>query len=132
MVDNTSRAVTVGSLNSDVFERRTSTGSRLFALLSCDFEQTFGQIVSIIVETLSNTNLVAPKNIKREKSSLPVDVRRSKTLLLKLSIRELKHQTFLIHKRHGWPRRTGSRTRFACQLQLIKQNNVKPSRTPTE
>ena len=46
---------------------------------------------------------------------------------------ELKHLTFLIHhERHGWPRRTGSGTRFACQMQISKQNNVKPSRTPTE
>ena len=46
--------------------------------------------------------------------------------------RELKHQTFLIHERRGWPRRSGSGTRFACQMQIIKQNNVKTSRTPTE
>ena len=32
------------------------------------------------------------------------------------SNRELKHQTFLIHERHGWPRRTGSGTQFACQM----------------
>ena len=38
---------------------------------------------------------------------------------------ELKHQTFLIHERHGWPRRTGSGTQFACQMQITKQNNVK-------
>ena len=49
---------------------------------------------------------------------------------VKLGIRELKHQTFLIHERHGGPRRTESETRFACQMQIIKQNNVKPSRTP--
>jgi len=73
-------------LINDVFERRTSTGSRLFAFLSCDFEQTFGQIVSIIVESLSNTNLVASKHIQREKSSLPVDVPLSKMLVLKLPI----------------------------------------------
>ena len=30
------------------------------------------------------------------------------------------------------PRKTGSGTRFACQMQIIKQNNVKPSGTPTE
>ena len=64
------------SLSSDVFERRTSTGSGLFAHLSCDFEQTFRQIVSIRVKTLSQTNLVASMYIKGEKSSLPVDVRR--------------------------------------------------------
>ena len=46
--------------------------------------------------------------------------------------RGLKHQTFLIHERHVWPRKTGSGTRFACQMQIVKQNNVKPSRTPTE
>ena len=26
--------------------------------------------------------------------------------------RELKHQTFFIHERHGWPRRAGSGTQF--------------------
>ena len=72
------------TLSSDVFERRTSTGGGPFALLSRDFEQNLGQIVSLRVQTLSNTNLVAPKHIKREKGSLPVDVRRSKTSLLKL------------------------------------------------
>ena len=35
---------------------------------------------------LSNTNLVVSRRIKREKASLPVDVRRSKTSLLKLPI----------------------------------------------
>ena len=44
----------------------------------------FGQIDSISVKTLSKTNLVASMHIKREKRSLPVDVRRSKTSLLKL------------------------------------------------
>ena len=75
---------TIGSLSSDVFERRTSTGSGLFALLSRKFDHIFGQIVSIRVKTLSNTNMVASRLIKREKGSLPVDVRRSKTSLLKL------------------------------------------------
>ena len=45
---------------------------------------------------------------------------------------ELKYQTFLIHEWHGWPFRTGSATRFACQMQIIKQNNVKPPRTPRD
>ena len=39
-------------LSNDVFERRKSTGSGFFALLSRDFEQFFGQIVSIRVKTL--------------------------------------------------------------------------------
>ena len=64
------------SLSSDVFERRTSTGSGLF-------EQVLGQIVSVKVKTPNNTDLVASEHIKREKGSLPVDVRQSKTSLLK-------------------------------------------------
>ena len=50
---------TLGSLSSDVFERRTSTGNGLFAHLSRDFEQIFGQIVSIRIKTLGNINTVA-------------------------------------------------------------------------
>ena len=76
----------LGSLSSDVFERRTSTGSGRFALLSRDFEQIFGQIVSIRIKTLGIINMVASRLTKREKGSLPVDVRRSKTSLLKLPI----------------------------------------------
>ena len=53
-------------------------------------------------------------------------------LLRKLTNRELKHQTFLIHERHGWPRRTESGTQFAREIQIFKQNSVKPSRTSTE
>ena len=67
---------------SDHFEGRESTGSGLFALLSDDFEQIFGQIVSTTEKTLSNTNLEASRHIKREKGSVPVYVRRSKTSLL--------------------------------------------------
>ena len=57
----------IGSLSIDVFKRRTSTGSGLFALLSRDFEQIFRQIVSIRVKTLSHTNLVVLRHIKRGK-----------------------------------------------------------------
>ena len=76
----------LGVLSSDVSERRTSTGNGLFALLDHDFEQMFGQIVSVRVKTLSDTDLVASRHLKREKGSLPVDVRGSKTLLLQLPI----------------------------------------------
>ena len=75
---------TIGSLSSDVFERRTSTGNGRFALLSRDFEQIFGQIVSVRIKTLGNLNKVVSRLIKRGKGSLPVDVRSSKTSLLKL------------------------------------------------
>ena len=52
-----------GSLSSNVFERGTLTGSGLFALLSRDFEQIFGQIVSKRVKTLNNINMVALRHI---------------------------------------------------------------------
>ena len=52
--------------SSDHFERRASTGSALFAPLSDDLEQIFGQIVSITEKTLSNTNLEASRHIKKE------------------------------------------------------------------
>ena len=42
------------------------------------FEQIRGQIVSIRVKSFSKTNLVASRYIKREKRSLPVDVRCSR------------------------------------------------------
>ena len=62
-----------------------STGIELFAHLSFDFQKTYGQIVSLILKTrsLSYTNLVASRHIKREESSRPIDVRHSKMWLLK-------------------------------------------------
>ena len=64
----------------------TSTGSGLFSFLDGGFTQIFGQIVSIIVKTPRNTNLVASRCFKMKKTSLPFDVRRSKTPFLKLPI----------------------------------------------
>ena len=72
------------SISKGVFERRTSTGSGFFSFLDSGFAHFLGQLVSIIVKTLRNTNLGASRCFKMKKTSLPVDVRRSKTLLLKL------------------------------------------------
>ena len=93
-------AEALGSLSRDVFERRTSTGSGVFALFGCDFEQILGQIVSIRVKTLGHTNSAASRHIKREEGSLLVDVRRWKTSLLKLPIPDpvLTHKLFIL-----WP-----------------------------
>ena len=46
------------SLSEDVFDRLTSIGSGLFffSFLDGGFTQMFGQIASIIVKTLKNTN----------------------------------------------------------------------------
>ena len=72
------------NLSKDVFERRTSTGSGFFSFLDSGFAHFLGQLVSIMVKTLRNTNLGASRCFKMKKTSLPVDVRRSKTPLLKL------------------------------------------------
>ena len=76
----------IGSLSNNVFERRTSTGSGLFSFFDGGFAQIFSQIASIIVKKLRNTNFISSRHVKRENTSLPVDVSRSKTSLLKLPI----------------------------------------------
>ena len=68
----------------DVFERRTSTGSEVFSLLIClDANKfvllSFSSLIKTIYPRFSTEPL--PNDAK---SPLPVDVRRSKTLLLKL------------------------------------------------
>ena len=63
-----------------------STGSGFFTFLSGGFAQIFSQIVSIRANKLSNTNFVSSRHVTRGKASLPVDVRRSKTSLLKLPL----------------------------------------------
>ena len=78
-------ADTLVTLSNGVFERRTSTGSGLFASL--------GSGLVIREKKLSNTNLSAPRQIKREKASLPVDERRSKTGSLSNSVFERRTST---------------------------------------
>ena len=73
----------LGSLSKDVFERRMSSESVFFAFFVSGFARIFEQIVSIRVNVPSNTNLTASRHIKKEKALLTVDLRRSKTPLLK-------------------------------------------------
>ena len=78
----------IGSLSSHVFERSTSIGSGLFSHLSRCFERFFGQIVSKRVKTVTELAIQIwwrQGRLREKKSSPPVDVHRSKTLLLKLS-----------------------------------------------
>ena len=67
----------IDDLKSSVdFEGRMSTGSGLFALLSDDFEQIFGQIVSIKEKarrTFSNTLTPVLENFRRAFSPCPAD-----------------------------------------------------------
>jgi len=48
----------------------------MFSFLGNDFAQIFGQIVFIRLKALSNTNLEALWQIKGERGSLPVAMRR--------------------------------------------------------
>ena len=47
--------------------RRTSSGTEFFLFLGSGFVHIFGQLVSLRVRTLRNTNLVASRHRKREK-----------------------------------------------------------------
>ena len=76
--------MTIGTLRKDVFERRTSTGSEAFSLFIClDANKlvllSFFSLLKTIYPRVSTKPL--PNDAK---SPLPVDDRRSKTLLLKL------------------------------------------------
>ena len=76
--------VIIGNLSKDVFERRTSTGSEAFSLLIC-----LDAIKFVLLSFFSLIKTIYPR-VSTEplpndaKSPLPVDVRLSKTLLLKL------------------------------------------------
>ena len=74
----------IGSLSKDVFERRTSTGSEVFSLtIRLDAKKfvliSFFSLIRTIYLRVSTKP--PPNDAKRP---VPVDVRRSKTLLLKL------------------------------------------------
>ena len=76
--------IELGSLSKDVFERSTSTGSEAFSLfIYLDANKfvllSFFSLIKTIYQRVSTKPL--PNDAK---SPLPVDVRRSKTPLLKL------------------------------------------------
>ena len=74
----------VGSLRKDVFERRTLTGSEAFSLFICLDANKF-----VLLSFFSLIKTIYPRVSTKPlpcdgKSPLPVDVRRSKKLLIKL------------------------------------------------
>ena len=84
MGDEGPRLLSIGSLSSDVFERRTSTGSEPFPLLiSLDATVFILPSVLILTETIC-PKICSKSRLKSAKGPFPVDVRRSKTSLLKL------------------------------------------------
>ena len=82
--ENAVTSAAKGNLSKDVFERRTSTGSEPFSPLIClDANKfvllSFFSLIKTIYQRVSTEPL--PNDAK---SPLPVEVRRLKTLLLKL------------------------------------------------
>ena len=72
----------IRSLSKDVFERRTLTGSEAFSLLMCLDANKFALLsLFSLIKTIYPS--VSTKLPNETKSPLPVDVRLSKTLLLK-------------------------------------------------
>ena len=84
----------LGSLSNGVFERRTSTGSGLFASLGSGLVESLGLIVFIREKKLCNTNFLASRHMYSEKASLPVDVRQTSFLTSKLPISTPYHVIF--------------------------------------
>ena len=68
----------------DVFDRRTLTGSRLFAFWAGGFAQIFGQIVYTIVKTLSNKLFFLSRPLKKERASIRSTCVAQKRLCLSL------------------------------------------------
>ena len=74
----------IGSLGSDVFQRRTSTESEPSLPLIClDAAKFVWLSVFTLIETIC-PRICSKSQPKSAKTPLPVDVRRSKTPLLKL------------------------------------------------
>ena len=95
----------IGTLSKDVFERRTSTGSEAFSLFIClDANKlvllSFFSLLKTIYPRVSTKPF--PSDAK---SPLPVDVRRSKTLLLKLPNNILYVSAWRKEMREPWERR---------------------------
>ena len=80
--ENTVNNELLGSLSKDVFERRTSTGSEAFFLFICLDAIKFSLLTFFsLLKTIYPRVLTKPLP-NDAKSLLPVDVHRSKTLLL--------------------------------------------------
>lgn len=71
--------LTIVNLSKGVFEQCRLTGSGLFSFFSGIFGQICGQIVSIVRQRLRNTHLVASIYFKKKTTTLPVEMRLSKT-----------------------------------------------------
>ena len=106
----------LGSLSKDVFERRMSIGSEAFSIFIClDADKFVLPSLFSLVKTIYPR--VSTKQIPNDaKSSLPVDFRRSKTLLLKLPIILDKTKYHYCEKRIlGFPYRRGTQPEYSSK-----------------
>ena len=107
----------------DVYSRRTLTRSGLIEFLGSGFAQRLGQIVSISVTTLSNTNLVASIHIKREKSSLPVTCEQQ--TYFRSSLPFLRRIGFSRRVKLGtWAEKTGCSRRLHIRFTCVNQKRM--------
>ena len=94
----------LGSLSKDVFERRMSIGSEAFSIFIClDADKFVLPSLFSLVKTIYPR--VSTKPLPNDaKSPLPVDFRRSKTLLLKLPIilDKTKYPYCSLNQRNGY------------------------------
>ena len=118
------------SLSKGVFERRTSTGSEVFFILKhLDAPKFVFLSVLTIIETSCPKKWAKPLS-KNEKKTLPVDVRRSKTSLLKFTntytqpcgdyhaIRRHKKCCILVNTSSLSLLTSPSKNYFSCQTEL--------------
>ena len=76
-------AYIIGNLSTDVFEPRTATGSRMFSFLALFCSLPWTAKLLFLCLRFDITNAMASKRSKEGKIQLPVDVRGSKTSVLK-------------------------------------------------
>ena len=75
--------LTLGNLSTDVFEPRTATGNRTFSFLAWFCSSPWRGKLLFLCLRFDVTNAMASKRSKEGKIQLPVDVRGSKTSVLK-------------------------------------------------
>ena len=88
------------SLSSNVFERRTSSGSERFSLLIYRDATKFVLLSVFTLKEKFCLRICSKSRLKSAKSPLPVDVHRSKTSLLKL------HNNWHLDSIHGYTPRS--------------------------
>ena len=123
--------ISLGSLRSDVFEQRTSTGSEPFSLLiGLDATIFVLPSVLILIETICS-KICSKSRLKNPESPLSVNVRRSKVSLLQLPIYGTQVIKRVAKTKPSYNRRTNKnwrKPREGIYPLKCKQKNRKPAR----